>query len=79
MVVPDISEIGDAFVEHTIPRMISFTGSTGVGRHIGELCGRNIKKVVLELGGNNAFVVLEDADIERAVKGAVFGKYMHSG
>lgn len=79
MVVPDISEIGDAFVEHPIPRMISFTGSTGVGRHIGELCGRNIKKVVLELGGNNAFVVLEDADIERAVKGAVFGKYMHSG
>lgn len=79
VVVPDISEIGDAFVEHPIPRMISFTGSTGVGRHIGELCGRNIKKVVLELGGNNAFVVLEDADIERAVEGAVFGKYMHSG
>jgi acyl-CoA reductase-like NAD-dependent aldehyde dehydrogenase len=79
VVVPSISEIGDAFVEHPIPRMISFTGSTGVGRHIGEICGRMIKKVVLELGGNNPFVVLEDADIERAVDGAAFGKYMHSG
>lgn len=79
VVVPDISEIGDAFVEHPIPRMISFTGSTGVGRHIGEICGRMIKKVVLELGGNNPFVVLADADIERAVEGAAFGKYFHSG
>ncbi|CAM3168780.1 aldehyde dehydrogenase family protein [Filibacter tadaridae] len=79
VVVPDIGEIGDAFVEHPIPRMISFTGSTGVGRHIGEICGRMIKKVVLELGGNNPFVVLKDADIERAVEGAAFGKYMHSG
>ena len=79
VVVPDISEIGDAFVEHPIPRMISFTGSTGVGRHIGEICGRTIKKAVLELGGNNPLVVLEDADIERAVDGAAFGKYMHSG
>ncbi|WP_172368994.1 aldehyde dehydrogenase family protein [Sporosarcina jiandibaonis] len=79
VVVPNISEIGDAFVEHPIPRMISFTGSTGVGRHIGEICGRMIKKVVLELGGNNPFVVLEDADIDRAVDGAAFGKYMHSG
>lgn len=79
VVVPDITEIGDAFVEHPIPRMISFTGSTGVGRHIGEICGRTIKKAVLELGGNNPFVVLADADIERAVQGAAFGKYMHSG
>jgi acyl-CoA reductase-like NAD-dependent aldehyde dehydrogenase len=79
VVVPDITEIGDAFVEHPIPRMISFTGSTGVGRHIGEICGRMIKKAVLELGGNNPLVVLEDADIERAVDGAAFGKYMHSG
>lgn len=79
VVVPDIGEIGDAFVEHPIPRMISFTGSTGVGRHIGEICGRMIKKVVLELGGNNPFVVLENADIERAIEGAAFGKYMHSG
>lgn len=79
VVVADIGEIGDSFVEHPIPRMISFTGSTGVGRHIGELCGRNIKKSVLELGGNNALIVLEDADIQRAVNAAAFGKYMHNG
>lgn len=79
VVAADIGEIGDSFVEHPIPRMISFTGSTGVGRHIGELCGRNIKKSVLELGGNNALIVLEDADIQRAVNAAAFGKYMHNG
>lgn len=79
VVVPDISEVGDAFVEHPIPRMISFTGSTGVGKHIGEVAGGLVKKAVLELGGNNPFVVLEDADIEKAVEGAAFGKYMHSG
>ncbi|WP_394141652.1 aldehyde dehydrogenase family protein [Cytobacillus oceanisediminis] len=79
VVVADMGEIEDSFVEHPIPRMISFTGSTGVGRHIGELCGRNIKKSVLELGGNNALIVLKDADIQRAVNAAAFGKYMHNG
>nr|WP_263326819.1 aldehyde dehydrogenase family protein [Neobacillus sp. Marseille-Q6967] len=79
VVIPNIEEIGDAFVEHPIPRLISFTGSTPVGRHIGEVCGRNIKKVALELGGNNALIVLEDADVERAVNSALFGKFMHNG
>ncbi|SFE96846.1 aldehyde dehydrogenase family protein [Alteribacillus iranensis] len=77
--VASIDEIGDSFVDHPIPRLISFTGSTAVGRHIGELCGRHIKKTALELGGNNALVVLEDADIEKAVNSAVFGKFMHNG
>ncbi|MBT2637045.1 aldehyde dehydrogenase family protein [Bacillus sp. ISL-39] len=77
--VSDIGEIGDSFVENPVPRMISFTGSTGVGRHIGALCGKNIKKVALELGGNNALVVLEDANIEHAINSAIFGKFMHNG
>ncbi|MEW8972165.1 aldehyde dehydrogenase family protein [Mesobacillus jeotgali] len=77
--VADIGEIGDSFVENPIPRMISFTGSTGVGRHIGALCGKNIKKVALELGGNNALVVLKDANIEHAINSAIFGKFMHNG
>lgn len=77
--VSDIGEIGDSFVENPVPRMISFTGSTGVGRHIGALCGQNIKKVALELGGNNALVVLEDANIEHAINSAIFGKFMHNG
>lgn len=79
VVIPSIEEIGDAFVEHPIPRLISFTGSTPVGRHIGELCGKNIKKAALELGGNNALIVLKDADVESAVNSALFGKFMHNG
>ncbi|MFC4559244.1 aldehyde dehydrogenase family protein [Virgibacillus kekensis] len=79
VVIPELDEVGDAFVEHEIPRMISFTGSTNAGKHIGEICGRMIKKSVLELGGNNPFIVLDDANIDRAIEGALFGKYMHSG
>ncbi|MBZ6489480.1 aldehyde dehydrogenase family protein [Priestia aryabhattai] len=73
------SEIGDAFVSHPIPSMISFTGSTEVGRHIGELAGKNLKDVALELGGNNVMLVLKDANIERAAKAAAFGKFLHQG
>ncbi|ARK32653.1 aldehyde dehydrogenase family protein [Halalkalibacter krulwichiae] len=77
--VADVSEIGDAFVEHPIPKVISFTGSTAVGRHISELCGKNLKKVALELGGNNVMIVLEDADVNEAASAAVFGKFLHQG
>lgn len=73
------SEIKDAFVEHPIPQIISFTGSTPVGRHIGELCGRHLKRVALELGGNNAMIVLKDADVERAANSAAFGKFLNAG
>lgn len=79
VVVSDIAEVGDAFVEHPIPGLISFTGSSAVGRHIGELCGKNLKRMALELGGNNMMIVLEDADLESAVNAAVFGKFMHQG
>lgn len=75
------SEIGDDFVAHPVPALISFTGSTPVGRNIGRIAtgGRHIKKVALELGGNSPFVVLDDADVEQAVKAAVFGKFLHQG
>lgn len=73
------SEIGDAFVAHPTPSLISFTGSTEVGRRIGELAGRNLKDVALELGGNNAMIVLKDANIEQAAKAAAFGKFLHQG
>ena len=73
------SEIGDAFVTHPIPSLISFTGSTEVGRRIGELAGQNLKEVALELGGNNVMIVLKDANIERAARAAAFGKFMHQG
>jgi aldehyde dehydrogenase (NAD+) len=75
------SEIGDAFVTHPTPRVISFTGSTPVGRHIAKLAVESpvIKRVELELGGNSPFVVLEDADLEQTVDAAVFGKFLHQG
>ena len=73
------SEIGDAFVTHQVPSLISFTGSTEVGRHIGEMASGWIKDVSLELGGNNAMIVLEDADIERAAAAAAFGAFFNSG
>lgn len=73
------SEIKDAFVEHPIPQIISFTGSTPVGRHIGELCGKHLKRVALELGGNNGMIVLKDANINRAAESAAFGKFLNSG
>jgi aldehyde dehydrogenase (NAD+) len=75
------SEIGDAFVTHPTPRVISFTGSTPVGRHIARLAVESplMKRVELELGGNSPFVVLEDADLEQTVDAAVFGKFLHQG
>ena len=81
VVVGSGAEIGDAFVTHAVPSFISFTGSTPVGKNIGKLAtgGDYIKKVALELGGNSPFVVLDDADIEQAVKAAVFGTFLHQG
>ncbi|ALS25407.1 aldehyde dehydrogenase [Paenibacillus naphthalenovorans] len=79
MILTDITEIGDDLLTHPHVGLISFTGSTAVGRHIGEIAGRNLKRVILELGGNSPFVVLSDADVDRAVDAAVFGKFIHQG
>ncbi len=79
VITADIREIGDAFVEHPIPRIISFTGSEAVGRHIGGVAGRCLKKAILELGGNSAFIVLPDADLEYALNAAVFSRFTHQG
>ncbi|GAA0449728.1 aldehyde dehydrogenase family protein [Alkalibacillus silvisoli] len=78
-VVTEISEIGDRFVEHPLNKVVSFTGSTVVGKKIGEVAGRNLKKASLELGGNSALIVLEDADIDYAVSAAVFSRFTHQG
>jgi len=81
VVVGPGSLIGDAFVLHPVPRVLSFTGSTPVGRHIAELAAKSpmLKKVALELGGNSPFIILDDADIDLAVNAAVFGKFIHQG
>jgi aldehyde dehydrogenase (NAD+) len=75
------SSIGDAFVRHPASRIISFTGSTPVGRNIAKLAAEApvMKRLELELGGNSPFVVLADADLDRAADAAVFGKFLHQG
>ncbi|WP_378185605.1 aldehyde dehydrogenase family protein [Aquimarina sp. W85] len=73
------SDIGDYFVQHPIPKLISFTGSTPIGKNIGKLAGEALKRVSLELGGNNVFIVMKDANIDEAVAAAIFGKFMHQG
>ncbi|MEU3889891.1 aldehyde dehydrogenase family protein [Streptomyces sp. NPDC029041] len=60
-------------------RAVDFTGSTGVGRVIGALAAEHLKPAVLELGGKNSVIVLEDADLDHAVNAAVFAAFMNSG
>jgi aldehyde dehydrogenase (NAD+) len=81
IVIGPIQQVGDAFTLHPIPKLISFTGSTRVGRHIGELAmsGPAMKRVALELGGNAPSVILEDADLEHAVRSTVVGRFLHQG
>jgi aldehyde dehydrogenase (NAD+) len=79
VVVTEISVVGDAFLEHPIPRVVSFTGSTAVGRHVAEVAARNFKKPILELGGNSALIVLADADVGLAVDAAVFSRFANQG
>ena len=79
VVVTDIEEIGDRFIEHPVPQVIAFTGSSQTGRHIAEVAGRHLKQVVLELGGNSALIVLDDADLDLAVNAAVFSRFTHAG
>ncbi len=78
-VLPGGPEVGQALVEHPLVKMISFTGSTAVGRKIGETCGRMLKKATLELGGNNAQVVLDDADLDAASSCGAWGSFLHQG
>ena len=71
--------IGDELVSNPHVRRINFTGSTGTGRKLAEAAGRHLKRVVLELGGQNPLVVLRDADLEYAVNATAFGAFLHQG
>lgn len=75
----DGSKIGAEFAEHPKVRRINFTGSSATGRKIAEAAGRNLKRVVLELGGYNPLLILRDADLDYAVNAAAFGAYLHQG
>jgi benzaldehyde dehydrogenase (NAD) len=78
-VIPGGADVGSAIVEAPAVRIISFTGSTAAGRAVGETAGRLLKRAHLELGGNSALIVLEDADLEPALSAAAFGSFIHQG
>lgn len=78
-VLPGGAEPGSALIEHPKVPVISFTGSTPAGRAIGERAGALLKRTHLELGGNNALVVLEDADVEAAASSGAWGAFLHQG
>jgi benzaldehyde dehydrogenase (NAD) len=73
------AEPGEALVADPNVHMISFTGSTRVGRLVGEFAGRLLKPVVLELGGNSPLIVLDDADLETASSAGAWGSFLHQG
>lgn len=79
VVITDTAEIGDAFIEHRVPSVLSFTGSSAVGRHVAAVAAGNFKRTVLEMSGNSAIVVLDDADVGYAVDAAVFSRFAHQG
>lgn len=73
------SEIGKELTTHPLVKKITFTGSTEVGKMLIEQSASTVKKVSMELGGNAPFLVFDDADLDRAVEGAVTAKYRNSG
>ena len=78
-VLPGGAETGAALVETPWVRVISFTGSTAAGRRVGEAAARHLKRAHLELGGNSALVVLDDADLDLAAGAAAWGSFLHQG
>lgn len=78
-VLPAGADVGAALVAHPDVPCLSFTGSTAAGRKIGEAAGPLLKKVHLELGGNNALLVMPDADIDAAASAGAWGSFLHQG
>lgn len=77
--IPGGADVGEALVTDPLVRVIAFTGSTRAGRSVGELAGKHLKRAHLELGGNSAFIVREDADVDQAVNLATWGAFLHQG
>lgn len=75
----DAAAIVEAMIAHPAVRRVNFTGSTRIGRIIGEMAGRHLKPALLELGGKSPFVVLDDADVDDAVAAAAFGAFINQG
>ena len=75
----DAAAVVEAMIAHPAVRRVNFTGSTRVGRIIGQTAARHLKPAILELGGKAPFIVLDDADIPAAVAGCTFGAFANSG
>ncbi|MBD3813748.1 MAG: aldehyde dehydrogenase family protein [Betaproteobacteria bacterium] len=78
-VLPGGGDAGEALCSDPNVGMIQFTGSTGAGRMVGQTASRHLKKVSLELGGKNSIIILEDADIDIAVRNTAWSAYLHQG
>jgi benzaldehyde dehydrogenase (NAD) len=78
-VLPGGPDVGEALITDPLVRIISFTGSTAVGRRVGELAARHLKRAHLELGGNSALIVLDDADVAAAASAGAWGSFLHQG
>jgi benzaldehyde dehydrogenase (NAD) len=78
-VLPGGADAGEALVTNPHVGVISFTGSTAAGRKVGALAGQHLKRVHLELGGNSALIVLDDADIDAAASAGAWGSFLHQG
>jgi acyl-CoA reductase-like NAD-dependent aldehyde dehydrogenase len=72
-------EIGDSLTGHPLVRVVTFTGSCPVGKHIQNICAQQNKKLTLELGGKSPLVVMQDADLDKAVAGAVQSMFAYQG
>ena len=79
VVTGSASEVGGELTCNPLVRKLSFTGSTEIGRQLMEQCAKDIKKVSLELGGNAPFIVFDDADLDKAVEGALASKFRNAG
>jgi acyl-CoA reductase-like NAD-dependent aldehyde dehydrogenase len=75
----DAGEVVGALIDHPAVRRVNFTGSTAVGRIVAQRAAKNLKPALLELGGKAPLLVLEDADLDEAVKAAAFGAFMNQG
>lgn len=75
----DAAEVVNALIDHPLTRRINFTGSTRVGQIIAERAAKHLKPCLLELGGKNPLLVLEDADVDAAARATAFGAYMNQG
>ncbi|MGB3501498.1 MAG: NAD-dependent succinate-semialdehyde dehydrogenase [Mesorhizobium sp.] len=79
IVTGSAGEIGDEICASPVVRKLTFTGSTEIGKMLMEKCAATMKKVSMELGGNAPFLVFDDADLDRAIEGAMVAKYRNSG